>query len=54
MDKEKLLNVLKDTRSIVSDAAFAGFRWDDGDWADRLFKNQSQLSKAIKELETDQ
>lgn len=42
-----LLDAIKVTRALVSEAAMTGFRWDDGDWAERLFENQRVLAAAI-------
>ena len=45
---ERLREVIRVTRSLVSEAAMTGFRWDDGDWTERLFANQRELSKALE------
>lgn len=48
---KELLDAAKITRSIVSEGAMTGFNYKDGDWAERLFQNQGNLSTAIKKME---
>jgi hypothetical protein len=45
---ERLREVIRDTRSLVSEAAMVGFDYQDGDWPERLFLNQAKLSAALK------
>lgn len=47
----EMLEVIKETRKIVSDGAMTGFRWNKGDWAYRLYANQTKLSAAIRRAE---
>lgn len=44
----QLRAAIETTRVLVSAAAMTGFRWDDGDWAERLFANQAVLTAALK------
>lgn len=46
-----LLEAAKATRSLVAEAAMVGFNFNDGDWADRLYRNQANLSAAIAKAE---
>lgn len=39
--------VIDATRTLVADGAATGFNPHDGDWADRLFRNQWALSCAL-------
>ena len=42
--------VLRETRQIVCDAAETGFNCHDGDWADRLFRNNGQITAVLRTL----
>lgn len=42
-----MLDQLLADRKLVSEAAMTGFNCHDGDWAERLFKNQAQISAVI-------
>lgn len=42
-----ILEILIKTRDIVTAGAMTGFNYEDSDWADRLFVNQSALTYAI-------
>lgn len=44
----RLREAITVTRRIVSEAAMEGFNWKHGDWVDRLFKNQAQLTAALE------
>lgn len=46
--EQKLRDAVETTRALVSEAAMAGFRWDEGDWVERLFANQVLLTSALK------
>lgn len=46
-----LLEAVRATRALVSEAAATGFNWSDGDWAERLYGNQAVLSAAIAKAE---
>lgn len=43
-----LRKTLKQTHSIITEAALTGFRPTSGTWAERLFENQQPLSAALK------
>jgi hypothetical protein len=45
--EQQLRLAVEKTRALVSEAAVTGFNWEDGDWADRLFANQSVLTEAL-------
>jgi hypothetical protein len=48
---QEAARVLHETRQIVCDAAETGFNCQDGDWADRLFRNNGQITVALRALE---
>jgi hypothetical protein len=45
--------VITGTRTIVVDAAMTGFNCHDGDWAERLFKNNGELSRWLQTNKRD-
>jgi hypothetical protein len=45
--EQQLRLAVEKTRALVAEAAVTGFKWDDGDWADRLFANQAVLTEAL-------
>jgi hypothetical protein len=45
----KLRSVLDATHKLISEGALRGFVPTDGTWADRLFKNQWNISQALKQ-----
>lgn len=45
---DKAVEALRKTRSIVSEGAMEGFNPLTGDWAERLFANQADISAALK------
>ena len=51
---DKLVEAVKATRSIVSEAAGEGFNYQLGDWAERLFANQASLSASLRTWEAAQ
>jgi hypothetical protein len=44
-----LEKALLTTRALVVEGAVVGFNCHDGDWADRLYKNNGNISRALKE-----
>jgi hypothetical protein len=46
-EREALINVLRKTNAIVAEAASTGFNPTSGDWAERLFANQQDITAAI-------
>jgi hypothetical protein len=44
---DAMLEALNTTRALVAEAAMTGFNCHDGDWAERLFRNQGSLTAAI-------
>ena len=44
---DAMLAALKEPRALVVEAAMTGFNCHDGDWAERLFRNQGSLTNAI-------
>lgn len=50
-ERDRLKKVLTDTRAIVCDGAMTGFNCHDGDWADRLYKNNGTISDVLRERE---
>jgi GH24 family phage-related lysozyme (muramidase) len=47
-ENKKLRAVLEVTQTIVADGALVGFLPLEGTWADRLFRNQWDISQALK------
>jgi len=45
--RDALLDAVKDTRALISEGGLTGFNPLDGDWAERLFRNQGKLTAAI-------
>ena len=43
-----LLEALLNVRSLISEAAAAGFNYKDGDWPERLYFSQQKTSAAIE------
>lgn len=44
----QMRDALATTQKLVAEAAMTGFRWEDGNWTERLFANQATLDAAIK------
>ena len=48
---EKAVDALERTRDLVSEAAMTGFNPHSGDWVDRLYANNGDLTACIKALQ---
>lgn len=48
---DELQEALLVTRKLVSEAAMTGFNYHDGDWAERLFANQANITSALRARE---
>jgi hypothetical protein len=46
---EELEKALLTTRALVCEGANVGFNYADGDWAHRLYKNNGNIARALKE-----
>lgn len=49
----QMLEAIKATRALISEAAASGFDWKSGDWPIRLFENQAKLTAAIAAAEAE-
>lgn len=47
-DVARLRSVLDATHKLIAEGAMTGFNPHNGTWADRLFKNQWNISQALK------
>ncbi|MBG7616514.1 hypothetical protein IWC96_14645 [Brevundimonas sp. BAL450] len=43
-----MAEALAATRALVAEAAMVGFNHEDGDWCERLFKNQGVITAALQ------
>lgn len=43
-----LYEALENVRNLISEGAEHGFNYNEGDWADRLFKSQAKSSAALR------
>lgn len=50
LEIERLRKIILDTREIVKDGAMTGFNCHDGDWAERLFVNNGNLSRGLTDV----
>ena len=44
-----LEGVLQETQRLVTAGAMTGFNRHDGDWAERLYRNQGSIDRALKQ-----
>lgn len=50
-ETKRLRELLENTRSIVCDGALTGFNCHEGDWAIRLYRNNGDISEALRDRE---
>lgn len=46
--KAQMLKALMNVNKIISEAAFEGFNYKNGNWVEKLFESQQMTSAAIK------